>query len=114
MADIGFKIQNELRKVEDTITVHELSKRLGISVDDIYTYVQDVVLPHYNDIYKKKAFKIPFYTKEQTKEFFSKDIVDIGFLVQYKIKEIKERLEKKLDTFAHQIFYNNWIMYRGY
>lgn len=114
MNDIGLKLQNELRKVEGITTLYELSKKLGVGVDDILTYIQDIVLPSHIEIYKKNAFKIPFFTDEQTKEFFTRDIIDIGFLCQHKIKEINEQLGGKLNTFAYQIFYSNWLMNRGY
>jgi hypothetical protein len=114
MNDIGLKLQNELRKVDNTISLYELAKRLGVQTDEILRYIQDNVLPCYNEIYKKNAFKMPYYTEEEIKEFFTKDIVDIGFLCMHKIEEVNASLIEKIDTFAHKIFYNNWIIYRGY
>lgn len=114
MDDLQLKLQNELRKVGETITLYDLAKKLGVNLDELLTYIQDILLPHYHSIYKKNAFKIPFFNNEQIKEFFSDNLVDVGFLCQHKIKEINERLEKKLNTFAHQVFYNHWVMNRGY
>lgn len=108
------QLQTTLRKVESQITLHELSKVMGVSNEDILIMINDNIVPEYTKMYKENAFKMPFWNEEKTKEFFTDPIIDIGMLVQHKIKEIYEIMEKKLNTFGHQAFYNSWIINRGY
>jgi hypothetical protein len=115
----GFKLdrdllQKTLQEVDDEITIYDLSKKMGYAVDDVLLYIQNEIIPEYAKIFRKKAFKIPFFDMEQTEEFFRTQIIDLGFLCQHKIKEIKEGMEQKHSSFSHQIFYDKWIMNRGY
>lgn len=106
-------LKEELRKVEE-IECYDLARKLNVHVDDVLTYIQDNILPEFSKIFNKNAFKIPFYSSEQLEDFFKNEIIDLGFLCQHKIVEIKKNLENKHNSFAHQIFYNNWVMHRGY
>lgn len=113
-------LRKTLQQVDETIPLYDLSKKLQCAVDDILILIQDDIMPLYRSIFKKNSVKIPFFNEEKVKDFFSCEIVDMGFLCQYKIKELKEDLDKKLQAknylgiFAHQNMYNNWLMYRGY
>lgn len=107
-------LQMTLRDVEIEITEYDLAKQLGVSVEELLTFIQDNILPEYKDMFNNNAYKIPAWKEDKIKEFFEQQIIDIGFLCQSKIIEIRDSLKEKHNTFAHQTFYNNWVMYRGY
>lgn len=108
------KLKMELRQVEDTICCYDLAKKLGVSVDELLEFIQNNIMIPYKEVWTKNKFKIPFYSEEQIKEFYQQEIIDLGMLVQHHIKEIKESMGKLLKIHAHQITYNNWMLYRGY
>jgi hypothetical protein len=107
-------LQDALRVVEPSISIYDLAKQFNLHVDDLLLFIRDNVLPEYQQVYNENCMSIPFWNAEKIQEFFQQQIIDLGFLCQHKIKEINEQMKKKLDTFAHQTFYNNWVMYRGY
>lgn len=107
-------LQNRLQKIENEIDAYTLAKQLDVHVDDLLTFIQDNILPEYKKLFQDIAFRMPYWNEEKVKEFFQKQIVDLGFLCQSKITEIRDALKKKHNTYGHQTFYNNWLMYRGY
>lgn len=107
-------LQRTLRDVENMIISYDLAKQLNVHVDDLLLFIQNDILPEYKRLFQDIAFKMPYWNEEKVKEFFCKQIVDLGFLCQHKIRDIREALKKKQGIFAHQTFYNNWVMYRGY
>ena len=107
------KLQKILRTL-DSVDLIDLSNLMGMGVDDLLIAIRDEILPEFTAMYKKNTYKLPFFNDEQTKTFFTSQIVDIGFLCQHIIKDIKETLKKKHNTFGHQAFYNTWLLNRGY
>lgn len=107
-------LQNRLQNVENEIDSYDLAKQLGVHVDDLLLFIQNDILPEYKRLFQDIAMRMPYWEEEKVKEFFTKQIVDLGFLCQHKIRDIREALKKKQGIFAHQTFYNNWLMYRGY
>ena len=107
------KLQSTLRNLE-SVDIIDLASSMGMSVDELLIGIQDEILPEYSALFKKNAWKIPFFNSEKTKEFFSSQIVDIGFLCQHVIKDIRETLKKKHDSLAYQSMYNIWLLNRGY
>lgn len=108
------KLQEELRNVDGETSAYDLAKKFNCHIDELLLLIQDQVMIPYKEKWNGVKFKIPFFKEEQLKEFFSSDIIDLGYLCQHKITEIKEGIGSKLNTFAHQTMYNNWVMYRGY
>jgi len=108
------KLQKELRKIEDEISAIDLAKRLDCHIDTLLLMIQDDVMIPYKEMWNKNKYRIPFLKQDEIKEFFSCETIDLGFLCQHKIKDIKEGLGNKLTNFAHQTMYNSWILHRGY
>jgi len=107
------KLQKTLRNLE-SVDIIDLASLMNMHVDDLLTGIQNEILPEYTTLFKKNAFKIPFFNSERAKEFFSSQIVDLGFLCQHVIKDFRESLKHKHDTLAHQSMYNVWLLNRGY
>ena len=107
------KLQKILQKT-DNINVYDLAKKMNMDVNDLLLGIRDEILPEYTKLFKKNALKIPFFTQEQTKEFFTSQIVDLGFLCQHVVKDFREVLKDKHDTLAHQSMYTVWQLNRGY
>jgi len=107
------KLQSTLRNLE-SVDLIDLAKLMGMGVDDLLIGIRDEILPEYSSLFKKNAFKIPFFNKEKSKEFFTSQIVDLGFLCQHVIKDIRETLKDKHDSLAYQSMYNIWLLNRGY
>ena len=107
------KLQKILRNHED-IDLIDLSSLMDMHVDDLLLGIQDEIMKEYSTLFKKNAWKIPFFKKERTKEFFSSQLVDLGFLCQHVIKDFKEPLKKKHDSLAYQSMFNIWLLNRGY
>lgn len=107
------KLQRTLQNLE-SIGIIDLAKLMGMGVDDLIIAVRDDILPEYSSLFKKNAFKIPFFNKEKAKEFFTSQIVDLGFLCQEVIKDFKEPLKKKHDSLGYQSLYTIWLLHRGY
>jgi len=107
------RLQKTLRNLE-SVDIIDLAKLMDIGVDDLLVGIRDEILPEYSALFKKNMFKIPFFTREKSKEFFTSQIVDLGFLCQHVIKDIKEQLKHKHDSLAYQSMYNVWLLHRGY
>jgi hypothetical protein len=108
------KLQSILQEVNKEISLYDLTKKMNIGVDDLLIAINEEIIPEYAKTFKKNAFKIPFFSEDETIHFFQSQIIDLGMLCQHKITEIKEGMKMKHSGFAHQIFYNNWLLYRGY
>jgi len=107
------RLQKTLQNLE-SVDIIDLSTLMHISVDELLIGIRDEILPEYTQMYKKNAYKIPKFNNEQTKEFITSQIIDLGMLCQHVIKDITATLVEKHDTFAHQAFYNSWLLNRGY
>ena len=107
------KLQETLRNLE-SIDLIDCARLMDMGVDDLLIGIRDEILPEFTAMYKKNAYKIPFFNSEKTKEFFTSQIIDIGFLCQHIIKDIRETLKHKHASFGHQAFYNAWLLNRGY
>jgi len=107
-------LQKILREVETEISVYDLAKKIGVHVDYVLIFINDSIIPEYKHLFHTNAHQIPKWEQDKIEQFFKQQIIDLGFLCQHKIKEIKETLKHKHNTFGHQTFYNNWIMHRGY
>ena len=107
------KLQKTLRNLE-SIDIIDLAKLMDMGVDDLIIDIRDEIMEEYRILFKKNAFKIPFFKEEKAKEFFSSQLVDLGFLCQHIIKDFSEPLKKKHSTLAHQSMYNVWLLNRGY
>jgi len=108
------KLQKRLQKVDNEISLYALAHEFGVHVDEILLLIQNEILPDFQHVFKSQAFKIPFFKEEEQNLFFRSEIIDLGFLCQHKIKEVKEHMKKKHSKFAHQIFYDKWLLSRGY
>lgn len=107
------ELQKTLRNLE-SVDIINLASLMNMHVDDLLTGIQNEILFEFKAMYKKNAFKIPFFNAEKTKEFFTNQIIDLGFLCQHIIKDFSEPLKKKHETFAHRSFYSAWLLNRGY
>ena len=107
------KLQKTLRNLE-SVDIINLAKIMHMEVDDLLTCIRDEIMEKYKVLFRKNAFKIPFFTNEETKEFFNSQLVDLGFLCQHVIKDFSEPLKQKHSTLAHQSMYNIWLLNRGY
>lgn len=107
------KLQKTLRNLE-SVDLIDLSSLMGMSVDDLLIGIRDEILPEFTAMYKKNAFKLPFFNHEKSEMFFRTQIIDLGFLCQHIIKDIRETLKHKHESFGHQAFYNAWLLNRGY
>jgi len=103
-----------LRTTNGQISMYDLAKKLDINVDNLLRQI--VPIKDEYMILFKSSFKkmIEPNNKGFMEQFFKKPIVDLGFLVQHRIKEIADSLKDKHDTMGHQMFYDSWILYRGY
>ena len=109
--------RDKLQKIlqtKDSIDSYDLAKLMNMEIDTLLTCIRDEILPEYSTLFKKNTYKIPFFTSEKAKEFFTSQIVDLGFLCQHIIKDFREALKDKHDTLAHQSMYNVWLLHRGY
>jgi len=88
------KLQKTLRNLE-SVDVIDLASLMDMHVDDLLLGIQNEILPEYTTLFKKNAFKIPFFNSEKAKEFFTSQIVDLGFLCQHVIKDFRELEEGK-------------------
>ena len=107
------KLQKTLQNLE-SVDIIDLASMMNIGVDDLIIAIRDEILPEYSALFKKNAFKIPFFNSEKAKDFFTSQLVDLGFLCQHVIKDFSEPLKKKHDSLAHQSMYNIWLLNRGY
>jgi len=107
------KLQKTLRNLESVDSI-DLANIMHMEVDDLLTCIQDEIMEKYKVLFRKNAFKIPFFNDEQTHEFFSNQLVDLGFLCQQVIKDFSEPLKQKHSTLAYQSMYNIWLLNRGY
>ena len=107
------KLQETLRNLE-SIDLIDCAKLMDMSVDDLLIVIRDEILPEYTAIYKKNAYKIPFYNREKTKAFFTSQIIDLGMLCQHVIKDIRETMKDKHNQFGHTAFHSAWLLNRGY
>jgi len=108
------RVKKELRKIEDEISAIDLANKLDCHIDTLLFMIRDDILAPYKEKWDKNKYRIPFLKSDELKEFFSCEIIDLGFLCQQKITDIKEGIGDKLNTFAHQTMYNNWMLHRGY
>ena len=107
------RLQKTLQNLE-SVDIIDLASMMGMHVDELLIGIQSEIILEYTTLFKKNAFKIPFFNSEKVKEFFTSQIVDLGFLCQYVIKDFRETLKHKHSSFAHQAFYNAWLLNRGY
>jgi len=107
------KLQKTLRNL-DSVDLFDLASLMHMGVDDLLIGIRDEILPEFTNMYKKNAFKLPFFNHEKSEEFFRTQIIDLGFLCQHIIKDIREAMKEKHDSFGHQAFYNAWLLNRGY
>ena len=107
------KLQKTLRNHE-SVDLIDLASLMNMGVDDLLTAIRDEVMMEYSKLFSKNKWKIPFFNAEKSKEFFTSQIVDLGYLCQHVIKDFKEPLKKKHDTLAYQSMYNLWLLNRGY
>ena len=107
------KLQKTLRNLE-SVDIIDLAKLMDMGVDDLIISIRDEIMEEYRILFKKNAFKTPFFKPEKAKEFFSSQLVDLGFLCQHVIKDFSEPLKRKHSTLAHQSMYNIWLLNRGY
>lgn len=107
------KLQKILRTM-DSVDIIDLAGLMHMPVDDLLRGIQDEIMMEYSKLFKKNAWKIPFFNAEKTKEFFSSQLVDLGYLCQHVVKDFKEPLKKKHNTLAYQSMYNIWLLNRGY
>ena len=54
------KLQKTLRNLE-SVDLIDLSSLMGMSVDDLLIGIRDEILPEFTAMYKKNAFKLPFF-----------------------------------------------------
>jgi len=107
------KLQKTLRNLE-SVDVIDLARMMNMGVDDLIIGIRDEIMEEYRILFKKNAFKIPFFNEEKAKEFFSSQLVDLGFLCQHVIKDFREPLKKKHSILAYRSMQNNWLLNRGY
>lgn len=102
-------LQNE----NDTISIYDLAKKMNMRVDPMLVKIMEIT-NDFKTIYKNNVTNMVRGNSDLMDEFFKTEIVDLGFLCQHKIQEIKKNLEKKHNTMGHQMFYDSWILHRGY
>lgn len=108
------RLRDILRHTSEPVSMYEVAKKLGLNVDDFLRLVvpiKDEFMAKYKQNFKKM---IEPGNKNFFDSFFKLDIIDLGFLVQHNIKEIADSLKDKHNTMGHQMFYDSWILYRGY
>jgi len=54
------KLQKILRTL-DSVDIIDLSTMMGMGVDDLLIAIRDEILPEFTAIYKKNAYKLPFF-----------------------------------------------------
>lgn len=113
--DVMFRaeLQKILRQVEGTINIHDLAEIMKMQVDPLLERII-VITTDFKTEYKNNVSNMMKGTKEFNDVFFKKQIIDLGFLCQHKIKEIRDNMKEKHNTFGHQMFYDAWLLYRGY
>ena len=107
------KLQSTLRNLE-SVDIIDLASSMGMHADELFTVIQNEILPEYSALFKKNAWKIPLFNKEKTREFFTRQIVDLGFLCSNTIKDFKEKYKYKFNNLAYESIYNAWLLNRGY
>lgn len=107
------KLRETLQETKDMINIYDLSKKLELQVDTLLEKIL-MIQQKYKQIYKDNLRNMVNGDKEFMENFFKDTTIDLGMLLQHKVKEINEPIKDKLNTMGHQMFYNNWLLYRGY
>lgn len=107
------KLRKILRETNSMISIYDLAKKLELHVDPMLEKIL-VIQQRYKQIYKDNLVNMLRGDKTFMENFFKDSNVDLGMLLQHKVIEINEPLKNKLDSMGHQMFYNNWLLYRGY
>jgi len=106
-------LRNILRKVDGEISIYDLAKKLNLRVDPMLEKIL-LIQQEYKALYQEKTNDMTVADTDFMQQFFKIELIDLGFLVQHRIKEIASSLRKKHNTMGHQMFYDAWLLYRGY
>lgn len=107
------KLKNILMQIDETISIYDLAKKMDLAVDPMLEKILDIT-NEFKQAYKNNTLKMLKGDASFLDEFFKTEIIDLGFLCQHKIKEIKESMKNKHNTFGHKMFFDQWMLHRGY
>ena len=107
------KLQSILRGIDEMIDVYTLAKKMDMHVDSMLEKIL-LIQQQYQKIYKDNVRNMLKADKVFMEKFFKDQVIDLGMLLQHKVKDINEPLKEKLNSMGHQLFYNGWLLNRGY
>ncbi len=112
--DFQERLKIILRGLDGQISIYDLAKKLNMNVHPML----EKIIPIHKEFtlkYKRNYTNmVSANNVDFMKQFFKTDIIDLGFLIQHKIKEIADSLKEKHNTMGHQMFYDSWLLYKGY
>lgn len=111
--DFRIRLRDILRNLEDPISMYGLAKELNMRVDPMLERILEIQ-QEYKAEYKNNMHAIMHGKKDFMQDFMSREIIDLGMLVQHKIVEIANSLRDKHNTVGHQMFFDQWLLHRGY
>jgi len=107
------KLQMKLRKLETPVSMYTIAQEFGIHVDTLLERIL-VFQKEHKEMYKNNVTKIAKGQEGFSEDFFKNPVIDLGMLIQCKIVEIAEALKNKPNSWGHRMWYDQWILYRGY
>lgn len=106
------KLQRTLRN-HGSIDVIDLAGLMDMRVDDLLVGIKEVI-GDYSTWFKRTAWKIPLFNKRKSREYFSIQLVDLGFLCQHIIKDFKKQVKNKHAGLVYFTYMTKWLLNRGY
>ena len=108
--------RDKLQKIlhnHESIDVFDLSTLMDMNVDELLCGINEL-MDEFSTWFKRTAWKIHLFKKDETEVYFSIQIVDVGFLCQHVIKEFKTTIKKKHAKLVYIAYKNMWLLNRGY
>lgn len=107
------KLKDFLKDYDDGfIPIRELAKSLDVVPEILDKKIVEIKSEFGKEI-KRIGFKMPFLTDDKKKDFYQKNIVNLGFLL-YKIKEVFDYENRPPNKMALKFQIETWEKFRGY
>ena len=105
------------KRIDDDITLAEVSKRLDMSLERLFEINHKVGLHFRENLAPKVLFKAMINASKDSNEefiqFFQRPDVDICCHFLFKVVDVKKNL-RNIGTPQYEFMYDNWVKYRGY
>lgn len=108
------KLRKTLQEQDDVIDIYNLAKKMDMRVDPMLVKILEIQREFKTEYENNRSKMTGEFSGDFNTTFFKSEIIDLGFLIQHRVKEIADRLCDKHNTFGHKMFYDQWVLYRGY